>query len=219
MNDPKDKEDAQMADASMTAPGSGMHVTAGKVGKIWTDIFPIIIFITLYNVLRRVPETWPYINPETSLYWATGALIVCTLFIILLKRMRKEAIPPFLIVTSLLVGGFGTLGILLQDKMFIYYKPTIQNWFIASLIFGGFALGHNIWKYMFKTAFNLPDFAWRTLAIRWGLFFIEMGFLNEFLWRRFSEDIWANWLMGNIVIVIVFGALNTPYMLKHLDKT
>ena len=196
---------------------SGAAVAADKVGQIWTDLAPVILFVLVYNVLRRFPDDKPLFNPETSLYWATGVLIVFTVGLVAYKLFKKQPIPPFLIVSSLIVGGFGTLGIVLQDKQFIYYKPTIQNWFLATLIFGGFLFGRNVWKDMFKTVFSLPDHAWKTLAIRWGLFFVGMGLWNEFLWRTFSEDVWANWKLGNMFIVVIFGALNTPFMLKHLE--
>ncbi|MEL7480595.1 MAG: septation protein IspZ [Pseudomonadota bacterium] len=196
---------------------SGVGTAAEKANQIWGDLVPVVLFVLIYNVLRRFPEDNEWFNPETSLYWATGALILATGAIVGLKALKRQTIPPFLIVTSLIVGGFGTLGIVLQDKTFIYYKPTIQNLFLATLIFGGFLFGRNVWKDMFKTVFDLPDFAWRTLAIRWGLFFIAMAVWNEVLWRLFSEDVWANWKLGNMVIVVAFGAANTPYMLKHLE--
>lgn len=199
-------------------PASDIGRAADKANQIWGDLVPVVLFVVIYNVLRRFPEERALFNPETSLYWATAALIIATLGIVAHKVVKKLPVPPFLIVTSLIVGGFGTLGIVLQDKGFIYHKPTIQNFFLAALIFGGFLFGRNVWKDMFKTVFDLPDFAWRTLAIRWGLFFIAMGLWNEALVAWFSEDAWANWKLGNMGIVLLFGVLNTPYMLKHLQE-
>jgi intracellular septation protein len=69
---------------------------------------------------------------------------------------------------------------------------------------------------MFASVFDLPDAAWKTLALRWGLFFVAMALWNEYLWRNFSEDTWANWKLGNMVITFVFAAANVPYTLKHL---
>jgi intracellular septation protein len=108
----------------------------------------------------------------------------------------------------------------------------------------------NLWKSLFSKVFDLPDFAWRALAIRWGCFFIVMALWNEYLWRTYvpgfetpmvmggilvapagvyewfglkfgaqdAERVWANWKLGNMMIVLAFGALNTPYMLKHLRE-
>lgn len=197
---------------------SGVETATGKANQIWGDLVPVLLFIVIYNVMRRFPDDQALFNPETSLYWATGALVLATLVIIVMKLVRNQPVPPFLVVTSLIVGGFGTLGIILQDKAFIYHKPTIQNLFLAALIFGGFLFGRNVWRDMFKSVFELPDFAWRTLAIRWGLFFVAMAGWNELLLMFFSEDVWANWKFGNIFIVLAFGAANTPYMLKHLQE-
>jgi intracellular septation protein len=177
-------------------------------------------------------------------------LIVATLWTVSNYLRRGEKVPLFLVFTATIVGGFGLLGIFLQEKSFLYIKPTIQQLFLAGVIFGSLAMGHNIWKVMFEKVFALPDFAWRTLAIRWGLFFVAMACWNEFLWRfyapgfeqalqvagmtiapagsyeflgltfgsRDAEDVWANWKLGNMVITFVFGALNVPYTLKHLQE-
>lgn len=195
---------------------SDLNRAADKANQIWGDLVPVVMFVVIYNVLRRFPEDQATFNPETSLYWATGALIAATLAVVGLKVYNKESVPPFLLVSSLIVGGFGTLGIVLQDKAFIYHKPTIQNLFLAAIIFGGFLFGRNIWKDMFKSVFDLPEFAWRTLAIRWGLFFVAMAAWNEIQLLIFTEETWANWKLGNMVIVLIFGIANTPYTLKHL---
>jgi intracellular septation protein len=122
---------------------------------------------------------------------------------------------------------------------------------MAGMILIPLMFGKNLWKSLFAKVFDLPDFAWRTLAIRWGLFFVAMAVWNEYLWRMYApgfenplvlagipvapagtydflgltfgaknaEDVWANWKLGNMVIVFLFGALNTPYTLKHLRNT
>jgi len=204
---------------SETKP-SDINRAADKANQIWGDLIPVVLFVVIYNVMRRFPEERELFNPETSLYWATGALILATLAVVGLKVCNRQPVPPFLLVSSLIVGGFGTLGIVLQDKAFIYHKPTIQNLFLAGIIFGGFLLGRNVWRDMFKSVFDLPDFAWRTLAIRWGLFFVAMAAWNEVQLLIFTEETWANWKLGNMVIVVLFGIANTPYTLKHLrDET
>ena len=232
-----------------TEKKSDVGVAADKANQIWGDLVPVVAFVLVYNILRRVNIESAWLNKETSLYWATGVLIVLTLGVVAHRILNKQKVPPFLIVSSGIVGFFGLLGILLQEKSFIYIKPTIQNLFLAALIFGGFALKKNVWQIMFKEVFALPKKAWDTLATRWGLFFIAMAIWNEFVWRRYApgfeqplqflgmtlapagsydflgmtfgsrdaEDVWANWKLGNMVIVFLFGAANTPFMLKHLE--
>lgn len=187
-----------------------------KAGSIWSELGPTLGFILIYNVLLRFPEGDGLLTKDTALYWATGALIVMTLAVITHRIINRQKIPPFLLVSSALIGSFGIAGILLQSKIFLFVKPTIINLIYASVIFGGLAVGRNIWKMLFHTIFELPDFAWKTLAIRWGLFFIAMAIWNEFLWRGFTEATWANWKLGNIVITFLFALANTPFTLKHM---
>ena len=201
----------------MTDTKSDAEVAADKAGDLLNDLLPVIGFVLVYNLLRIFPgEEGTWLAKDKALYWATGVLMIGTAWAVISKKRQGKKIPPILIATAVVVGGFGTIGILFQSKYFLFIKPTIQNLFLAGVIFGGMLFGRNLWKIMFKDVFNLPDFAWRTLAIRWGVFFVAMALWNEVLWRNFSEDTWANWKLGNMVIVFVFGALNTPYTLKHL---
>lgn len=187
-----------------------------KVGSIWGELGPVLAFIIVYNVMLRLPESEGLFTKDNALYWATGLLIAATLIVIVMRLVRKQKIPPFLIISSLLIGTMGMAGIIWQSKLIFFIKPTIMNLIYAGMIFGGLAVKRNVWKMLFNSVFNMPDFAWKTMAIRWGLFFIAMAGWNEFLWRTFSEATWANWKLGNIVISLAFALANTPYMLKHM---
>lgn len=233
----------------MSEQNKDLGVAADKANQIWADLVPVIGFILVYNVMRRIDINDSWASRETALYWATGVLIIATLWAVFNYLRKSLPVPLFLVFSATIVGGFGLLGILLQEKSFLYIKPTIQQLFLAGLIFGSLAIGRNIWQVMFSQVFDLPGFAWRTLAIRWGLFFVAMAVWNEFLWRyyapgfdaplsfgplplapagayeflgltfgsRDAEEVWANWKLGNMVVTFIFGALNVPYTLKHLQ--
>ncbi|KDA02365.1 inner membrane-spanning protein YciB, partial [Hyphomonas oceanitis] len=117
-----------------------------KAGNVWAELGPTLVFVLIYNVLLRFPEGDGLLTKDTALYWATGALIVMTIGVIAQKLVKKERIPPFLIVSSVLIGTFGTIGIVLQSKTFLFIKPTIINLLFAGVIFGGLAVGRNVWK-------------------------------------------------------------------------
>ncbi len=188
---------------------------AARAGGIWTELGPTLAFILIYNVMLRFPEEGLF-SKENALYWATGVLIISTAAVILMKVVRKQRIPPFLLVSSSLIGVFGILGIAFHSKLLLFLKPTIINLMFAGAIFGGLAVGRNIWKMLFDELFHLSDHAWRVLAIRWGLYFIAMAIWNIVVWQAFGEVAWANWKIGNIVIGFVFAMANTPFMLKHM---
>lgn len=165
---------------------NGLGTAADKANQIWGDLVPVLGFIIVYNVMRHVSFNDTWASKDTALYWATGVLILATAWAVFGYLRRKQPVPLFLVFSAGIVGTFGVIGILLQEKSFLYIKPTIQQLVLAGLIFGSIAFGKNIWKVMFDSVFDLPDFAWDTLAIRWGLFFVAMAAWNEFLWRYYA---------------------------------
>ena len=231
-------------------PSNGIGTAADKANQIWGDFIPVIGFILTYNIFRRVELLGGLINKDTAIYWATGVLILLMLGFLAKQLIQRQPVSQMMVFSSAIVGGFGLIGILLQEKAFIYVKPTIQQLFMAGMIFIPLMFGKNLWRSLFAKVFDLPDFAWRTLAIRWGFFFVAMALWNEYLWRTFApgfetplvmagipvapagsyeflgltfgakdaEDVWANWKLGNMLIVLIFGAANTPYTLKHLRE-
>lgn len=199
---------------TQTETGNGKS-PAARAGGIWTELGPTLGFIVAYNVLLRFPEGGLF-SKENALYWATGILIVATLGVIVMKLIRKQRIPPFLLISSGLIAVFGTLGIVFHSKLLLFLKPTIINLMFAGAIFGGLAVGRNVWKMLFNELFDMSDHAWRTIAIRWGLFFVAMAIWNIVVWQAFGEAAWANWKLGNIVIGFVFALANAPFMMKHM---
>ncbi len=203
---------------SGTAQSPSHDKAAVRAGNLWTELGPTLAFIIVYNALLRLSLQGIFAQ-ENALYWATGVLMAGTAIIVTKLLIEGKKIPPLLLISSALIGTFGGLGILLQSKLFLFIKPTIINLIYAGVILGGLMAGRNVWKMLFREVFDLPDAAWRTMAIRWGLFFIGMAIWNEVLWRNFSEATWANWKIGNLGIVLVFSLLNMPFILKHMRNT
>lgn len=199
---------------------SGTEQAAQKAGDLWAELAPVASFIIVYNILRRTPPMFDgRITPDSAVFWATGALMVVVAIVIAIKLYRKQKITPLLIISSTLVGVFGVIGIVFQDKTFLYIKPTVINLAYSIVILGGLAFDKNVWQLILKDGFKLPDFVWDMLAIRWALFFIGLAILNEYLWRNFSEDFWSNMKIANIPITMAFFFVNAPLTLKYLDKT
>jgi intracellular septation protein len=66
-------------------------------------------------------------------------------------------------------------------------------------------------------AVKLTEAAWRTLSIRWGLFFLFLAVLNEIVWRSVSTDAWVNFkVFGLLPLTLVFAIANAPFMTKHM---
>ncbi|MEO9970046.1 MAG: septation protein IspZ [Hyphomonadaceae bacterium] len=211
------REDTDTATPPAQTPkqtdGAGAQVSDGAAG-LWGELWPVLSFLVVYNVMRRFPEGDGWFTPDTALYWATGILMIGMSFEVGKRLLRKEKISPLLLMSTGMVVVFGILGIVF-GKGFLLHKPTVINLTFASIIFGGLMTGRNLWRIMFDGLFSLPDFAWDRLATCWGIYFIAMAGWNEILVATVSEDAWANWKLGNLVIGLVFAMSLVPYTLKH----
>jgi intracellular septation protein len=121
-----------------------------------------------------------------------------------------------LIVTGVIVTAFGTLTLFLRDPTFIQIKPTVTYLFYVAAILGSLAIKQNVWKLLFRHAFNLPDNIWRVLALRWAGFFAFQAVLNEVIRNTQTFEFWLNSRPFIVFpLVLLFAVLNTPLVLKH----
>jgi intracellular septation protein len=96
-------------------------------------------------------------------------------------------------------------------------KPTAANLVFAAVLGGGLLLNRIFLKDLLGSSMALPEAAWRTLTIRWSLFFAALAGLNEFVWRSMTEETWVNFkVFGLLGLTIVFAVANTPFMMKHM---
>ncbi|WP_420430462.1 inner membrane-spanning protein YciB [Hyphobacterium sp.] len=199
--------------------------TAGQGAQLLTDVGPVIAFILVYNVGRRLVD-------DQAIYWATGVFMVGVVFALAYAAIVQKRFPPMLVVSAVIVTAFGGMTIYLQDPIFVYIKPTIINLLYSFVILGCFAFGFNVWKALFGSVFNLPDRIWWILGVRWALFFQFLALFNEFLWRHindsvvvesarwfdslsWSEGFWANGKLAIMALTFGFALANIPILLRH----
>ncbi len=176
--------------------------------KLAVEMGPIAIFMISYNVANRT-------MPDQAIFIATAIFIFTTLLSIGFAWLKERRVPPMLAISAVIVVVFGGLTLYLRDPLFIKIKPTIINCLWAFAIFGGLAVGRNIWKLLFGVAFTLTDASWKALAVRWGLFFLFLAGLNEFIWRTFPESFWANFkFWGVLPITVLFALMQLPLLMK-----
>jgi intracellular septation protein len=100
--------------------------------------------------------------------------------------------------------------------MFIKIKPTVMNLAFGLALFGGLILKKNPLKLLLGEAFALPDRAWRTLTINYGLFFFFVAGLNEVVWRTQPDATWVIFRFpGLLILSVVFSLTQVPMMMKH----
>ncbi len=194
---------------SAPAPRDGEPAAADskQFARILVDLAPLLVFFGAYMV--------------AGIYWATGVLMVATVVSMIVSKVWLGHISATLILTTVLVVGFGGLTLWLNDPSFIKMKPTIVNLLFAVVLAGGLLLGRNLLQLLLGEAFRLSELGWRLLTYRWIGFFIVLAVLNEIVWRNFSETTWASFkVFGILPITAVFAMLQLRLIQRHsLEKS
>lgn len=184
--------------------------------QLAVDLGPIAVFVVSYNVLHRIAAT-----KDNAIYLAIGLFIASTLVAMAWCKWKRGKIPPVLMVTGALVTLFGGITILLRDPSIIQIKFTVTFLFYAAAIIFSLLIKQNVWKLLFRHAFNLPDKIWDILAWRWAIFYVLVAIVNEVLRYYYNEangnfDVWLNVRTAlTYPAFLLFALANTPLVMKH----
>jgi len=121
----------------------------------------------------------------------------------------------------LLAGGaalfFGVLTLVFKDPRFIKIKPTAINLLLSVVLFGGLALRKSPLKALMGDAVRLTDSGWKSLTVRYGIFFACVAALNEAVWRTQPDTVWVVFRMPGLpLLAVVFSLLQVPFMMKEM---
>lgn len=179
--------------------------------KLLLDLGPLLAFFV---------GNWKF-----GIFWATGIFMVATFLSLIVSYAITKNLNKFLLVSAIFVGVFGGLTLYFQDATFIKVKVTLVNLCFAGALLGGLYYKRIFLRDIMGEAMELPDAAWRTLTLRWALFFITMAGLNIVVWQFFSDSTWVTFKsFGLLGSTVLFALANAPFMAKHMkdeeaDKT
>lgn len=194
--------------------------------KLAIEAGPLVVFFVVNGRggLPELRELWLTADAaptfQQGLFEATGAFMVVTVLSLLAGWSLERRLPTMPLVSGFFVFVFGGLTLVLADETFIKIKPTLVNGLFAVILLGGLVFKRALLKPLFGSAFQLGDDGWRTLTLRWGVFFVLLAILNEVVWRNFSTDFWIAFkLFGVLPLTVVFAGSQTPLILRHQTKT
>ena len=149
---------------------------------------------------------------------ATAVLIPATMLQILYTKMSTGKVETMHLVTLALVVIMGGATVILQDKTFIQWKPTVVNWLFAAAFFGSRYIGNKtILERMMGQNLTLPANAWNNLNYAWVAFFAFSGTANLYVAYNFSEDVWVNFkLFGLLGLTILFIIAQSFYLYRFM---
>jgi intracellular septation protein len=83
-------------------------------------------------------------------------------------------------------------------------------------MFGGLILDKPVLKPLFGKTWQLRNEGWRKLTLRFGIFFIFAGTLNEVVWRTQTTDIWVNFkVFGLMGLTFMFMMSQVPMIQRY----
>jgi intracellular septation protein len=145
--------------------------------------------------------------------WVIVDLAVALLAISLIVERRISPLQAFSGGAAIL---FGSLSLLLHRVDLLQMKMTIVDGLFGAALFGSLILKrHPLKSLMAGSPIAMPDHAWRTLTIRYGLFFWASAITNEVIRRTQTVEVWGAFRVAAIVAIFVFGAAQMPLLMKY----
>lgn len=172
--------------------------------KFLFDLFPVVLFFVTYKT--------------KGIYWATGVLMVASVVQIgaLLATRKKPQAMHWITLGLALPLGAATL--LLHNPVFVKWKPTAVNWFLAAVFLAtGLFCEKTMIERMMGQAMKLPREVWRKLNGAWAVFFVFSGVLNIAVAYTCSENAWVNFkLFGLMGLTLVFAFGQMFFLQKYI---
>ena len=171
--------------------------------QLLLDLLPVIAFFIAYKM--------------ADIYVATAVLIVGVLLQTAYSWIRHRKVSPMLLVSAVLVLVFGGLTLLIHDKTFIQWKPTIVNWlFAAAFLVSARMRGPTVVQRLMGENIQLSPDDWLRLNRMWIVFFLVAGALNLFVAYRFDEATWVNFkLFGLMGLTLVFALAQGSWIARR----
>ncbi len=179
------------------------------------DYGPLIIFLGVFK-LYPVPADTQFGDIAPVIY-GTIAFMVAAVIALAFSKLKLGHVSPMLMLSTVLIVGFGALTIWLQDERFIQLKPTVIYAMFGLLLVGGWLRGKALLQILLEAAFEGVDAqGWLKLSRNWGLFFLALAALNEVLVRVMSFEgwLWAKfWVFMPLSLVFIMTQM--PMLLRH----
>jgi len=174
--------------------------------KFLFDLFPVILFFIAYKF--------------AGIFVATGVAIAGTFVQIGWVWFRHRKVDTMLWVSLAIITVFGGATLLLHDKTFIQWKPTVLYWLFAGTLTGGsLFMKKNLIKQLLAEQMQLPDAAWNRMNWSWVGFFVFMGCANLYVAYNFSEDTWVNFkLFGGMGLMFAFVLVQGMMLSKYIEE-
>lgn len=175
--------------------------------KLLYDFFPILLFFIAYKFF--------------GLYVATAIAIAASFIQVSVHWLKHRQWDKMQLITLVLITVLGSATLLLQNEIFIKWKPTVINWlFAAAFLISQYVGKKSFTQRLMDAHVSLPANIWTRLNMSWIGFFVLLGGLNLWVVYNFSTDAWVNFkLFGMLGLTIVFVIVQAIYLSYYMKVT
>jgi intracellular septation protein len=177
--------------------------------KFLTDFLPILLFFGAYKFSNHPKPIIP-----ATIFLVSSCIIALAIAYIFTRKIAKMPL-----ISSIILGIFGSITIFSGNDVFIKMKPTILNLLFGMTLFVGHLFKKPLLDYLFDSAISMNKEAWLRFSLRWAYIFIFLAILYEVIWRNFSTDFWVQFkVFGMLPISIAFAIINMPFIIRETER-
>ena len=172
--------------------------------QLIADYFPLILFFLAFK--------WQ------GIMVATAVAIAASIAQIAYFKWKGKVSAVHLLSLAIIVV-FGGATLILQDEVFIKWKPTVlYGCFAAVLAVGKLAFGRDLMSYLLKDI-TLPAPVWSRVTWSWVAFFCAMGVLNWYVAFNYPTETWVNFkVWGGIGLFLAFALVQGLLLARHVEE-
>jgi intracellular septation protein len=157
---------------------------------------PLIVFFAGFKLL--------------GIYWATAGLMAACVLQLTVHRLRTGKFKTMHIITVGVVLVLGSATLLLHDRRFIQWKPTVllglaSAAFLGSMVLGKQPLARRLLEAVFNEPLPVPPRTWLVINSLWVGWLALLAAANIYVARNFDESVWVNFkVFGITVAMLIF---------------
>src|SRR2546429_3999270 len=161
-----------------------------------TALAPLVAFFAAYRL--------------RDLYAATAVLMAAMVLVLAVDWLRHRRIPALHALSAVLVLVFGSATLLLHNRLFIQWKPTVLFWalglaFLASSRIGERTLTERLLAPALGERVRASPAQWQRLNLSSGVLYALLGALNLVVAYNASERAWVNFKMFGLTLLTFAG--------------
>ena len=160
-------------------------------GNVISEFIPIATFV--------------FVSERFGFRSGLEALMLTAILTLLLSWFIEKRVPKFGLFASSIILFFGALSLIFHNPFFIIIKDTLYYGIFSLALLVGVFVGRSPFQIFFEDFFAMTERGWRTLSLRWAIFFCLLTVGNELVRHLYSPELWVEYKFWVLIVTWIFG--------------